>query len=64
MLVANIPYGNPNRVATLDEMRTIASVSWNDRWYESPQCVECGESEAAYTLDELKIKMAEHAHRY
>jgi hypothetical protein len=64
MIVANIPYGNPDRVATLHEMRTIASVSFDDRHYYSPQCVECGESEAANTLDELEIKMAEHAHRY
>ncbi len=64
MIVANIPYGNPDRVATIGELSAIARVSFDDRYYCSPECVECGYSEVAKTLDELKGLMAEHAHRY
>lgn len=64
MLVANIPYNNPDRVATLSELSAIASVSYDDRYYHSPECVECGYSEMARTLDELRVLMEDHAHRY
>jgi formylmethanofuran dehydrogenase subunit E len=34
---------------------------WNDRYYESPNCAECGEYVMAKTIAELETLMAEHA---
>ena len=34
---------------------------WNDRFYESPDCSECGNYEMAKTIAELETLMANHA---
>lgn len=34
---------------------------WNDRFYESPECAECGIVLMEKTIAELEKAMAEHA---
>jgi Zn ribbon nucleic-acid-binding protein len=33
---------------------------WNDRYYESTECAECGNMEMAKTMPELEKAVAEH----
>lgn len=39
----------------------VASVSWDDRYYTSPECGECGEEISARTMADLAAQMDEHA---
>jgi hypothetical protein len=38
----------------------VASVSYDDRYYTSPMCAECGEELFARTMADLAAQMADH----
>ena len=38
----------------------VASVSYDDRYYTSPACAECGEELFARTMADLEAQMREH----
>jgi len=38
----------------------VASVSYDDRYYTSPACAECGEELSARTMADLEAQMLEH----
>ena len=38
----------------------VASVSFDDRYYTSPACAECGETLEARTMADLEAQMREH----
>jgi hypothetical protein len=38
----------------------VASVSFDDRYYTSPACAECGNELAARTMADLEAQMREH----
>jgi hypothetical protein len=38
----------------------VASVSYDDRYYTSPACAECGEEISARTMADLAAQMADH----
>ena len=39
----------------------VASVSFDDRYYTSPACAECGEELEARTMADLEAQMRDHA---
>lgn len=39
----------------------VIPVHWNDRYYESPECAECGREEWGRTLAEVKENIQQHA---
>lgn len=39
----------------------MASVSYDDRYYTSPECAECGVELFARTMADLEAQMKEHA---
>jgi formylmethanofuran dehydrogenase subunit E len=49
-----------NKMFTKEDV-AVASVSWDDRYYTSPECAECGEEISARTMADLAAQMDEHA---
>jgi hypothetical protein len=44
-----------------EKMKSIETTNhWNDRYYESTECLECGKMEMEKTFAELKKAVAEH----
>ena len=48
-----------NKMFTKEDV-IVASVSWNDRYYTSPECAECGEVLEARTMADLEAQMRDH----
>jgi hypothetical protein len=48
-----------NKMFTKEDV-IVASVSWNDRYYTSPACANCGEEVEARTMADLEAQMREH----
>lgn len=47
-------------MVTLDN-GVIIPLHWNDRFYESPECVECGQEIWTRTILEMKEALEAHA---
>ena len=48
-----------NKMFTQEDV-IVASVSFDDRYYTSPACAECGETLEARTMADLEAQMREH----
>lgn len=48
-----------NKMFTKEDV-SVASVSYDDRYYTSPMCAECGEELFARTMADLAAQMADH----
>ena len=48
-----------NKMFTKEDV-IVASVSFDDRYYTSPACAECGETLEARTMADLEAQMQEH----
>jgi hypothetical protein len=49
-----------NKMFTKED-EIVASVSFDDRYYTSPSCAECGEFLSARTMADLEAQMREHS---
>lgn len=47
-------------ILTLDN-KVVIPIHWNDRYYEAPECAECGITLMERTTAELKKAIQEHA---